>query len=199
MRLNKSRSTILILLLFSFLASDLTAQKKKRRKSREDRNRPEQVKPSFKDNLVYEINFGNPSFFGAGGSSSFNLALKPAVAYQLAKPVAAGVFVKGDYLFARIGTEEFSLLDYGFGTYAKFRLLDFLHLRAEYNYVSYSYDRVSRAVIREGFFEPLLGAGYRQGNGPWYFGGEVLFHLKEDVREYSGQVVELWIQASYKF
>jgi len=196
----KLRTVLIVLLTIVFFAPEAEAQKKKRRKTREDRDKPEKIKASFKDNLVYEVNFGNPSFFGVGGSSSFNLALKPAVAYKLAKPIAAGIYAKGDYLFVRQGGQEFSLLDYGFGTYAKLRVLDFLHLRGEFGYVSYSYERNSGIIQRGGFFEPMAGLGYRPGGeGPWHFGGEVLFHLNKDVREYSNQVVELWLQASYRF
>ena len=84
-------SFLLVLFMLLVFAEDAQAQRKKRRKSRE---KEELKEPglSFKDKMIYEIGFGNPSFIGGNGSSQFNIALKPAAGYKLHPRIGVGVF-----------------------------------------------------------------------------------------------------------
>lgn len=180
-------------------AEDASAQRKKRRKSREKEEVKDEMRKPFSQNMLYEIGFGNPSFLGGGGSSQFNIALKPAVGYKFGNRLGAGIFGKWDYLFVNQNGQEFSLHDYGVGAFTKFKIVDAFYLRAEYALQSYAYDRRSGVEIRENFLEPLIGAGYRSGFGTWVFGGEVMFHLNKDVRDYAAQVIEFWLKIDYNF
>ena len=205
MNIKKYSSFLLILFAMLFVADDANAQRRgtKKRKSRESEEVKDQrlsrTQSDFREKLTYEIGFGNPTFFGGGGQSQFNIALKPGVGYKLVDRVATGIFIKGDYTFANLGGQEFSLLDYGAGVFAKFKIVDAVYVRAEGTYQNYSYDRSLGITNRAGFLEPLLGAGYRSGFGDWVFGAEILFHMDRDVRTYAGQVYEFWLKIDYKF
>jgi len=197
--MKKYISYLLVLVILVMFAEDATAQRKKRRKSREKEEAREEFSKPWKDNMIYEIGFGNPSFIGGSGSSQFNIALKPGVGYKFHDRIAAGAFGKWDYLFVNQFGQEFSLHDYGVGLFTKFKIVEAFYLRGEYALQSYSYDRRTGFENRENFLEPLIGAGYRSGVGKWVFGGEVLFHLSRDVRNYAGQVIEFWIKIDYNF
>jgi len=205
MNIKKYCSFILILVAMLFFVDDANAQRRgtKKRKSRESEEvKDQRLKKSqsdFREKLTYEIGFGNPTFFGGGGRSQFNIALKPGIGYKLVDKVATGVFIKGDYLFATVNGQEFSLLDYGAGVFAKFKIIDAIYVRAEGVYQNYSYDRTLGIVSRTGFLEPMLGLGYRSGFGDWVFGGEILFHMDKSVRTFTNQVYEFWIKFDYKF
>lgn len=191
-------SFLLVFFILIIFVEDAQAQRKKRRKSREKEELKE-PKPSFSQNMIYEIGFGNPSFIGGNGSSQFNIALKPAVGYKLHSRIGTGVFVKWDYLFANIFGDEFSLHDFGTGVFAKFKIVDAFYLRGEYAYQSYAYNRQSNIIDRTNLYEPLVGAGYKSGIGTWVFGGELLFHLNKEVRDTAGQVYEFWLKIDYNF
>lgn len=205
MNIQKYLSFLLILVAMLFFVEDANAQRRgtKKRKSREaEEQKDERLnrgRPDFKEKLNYEIGFGNPTFFGGGGASQFNIALKPGVGYKLVDRVSTGLFVKADYTFANLGGQEFSLLDYGAGLFAKFKIIDAIYVRAEGTYQNYSYDRQFGITNRAGFIEPLLGLGYLSGYGDWVFGGEILFHMDKEVRTYAGQVYEFWLKLDYKF
>lgn len=205
MNIKKYSSFALILFAMLFFVDDANAQRRgtKKRTSRETEekknNRLGKSKSDIREKLTYEIGFGNPTFFGGGGQSQFNIALKPGVGYKLVDRVATGVFIKGDYTFANLGGQEFSLLDYGAGVFAKFKIVEAVYVRAEGTYQNYSYDRRLGITNRAGFLEPLLGLGYRSGVTDWVFGGEILFHMDKDVRDYAGQVYEFWLKIDYKF
>lgn len=197
-------SFLFVFIIMLFFIEDSYAQKRGKKKRRTDRTEQnqgrEEVDPSsLKEKLAYEIGFGNPTFFGSGGQSQFNLALKPGVAYKIASPVTAGVYIKADYTFANFNGQEFSLLDYGTGIFTRLKIVDVIYARAELAYQNYSYDRFSGALLRKGFVEPMAGLGYTPGLGDWQIGGELLIHLSKDVRDYAGQVYEFWIKANYRF
>jgi hypothetical protein len=209
MNVKKCFSFVLVFLLVGLSINEADAQRRgtKKRTSKTEKaedsrssSRSKDVGLDWKQNLVYEIGFGNPTFFGGGGQSQFNIALKPGVGYKIVDRVAAGVFIKGDYTFANLGGNEFSLLDYGAGLFAKFRVIDAIYIRAEGTYQNYSFDRRLNILNRGDFIEPLIGAGYRSSNGgPWAFGGELLFHMNREVRDFAGQVFEFWIKLDYNF
>lgn len=189
-------SLVFVFLLLS--TSDLDAQRKKKKRPSKDRDRTEDInRTDFRDKLIYDIGFGNPSFFSGGGGSQFNMALKPGVGYKITNALAAGVFVKADLIFYNSGGFEETLIDYGTGVFAKFKVIDALYLRGEYAYQSYEIS----AFNGGGRFkksEPLLGLGYRQGQGKWTFNLELLFHMDREIRD-RVQVYEFWLQAGYNF
>lgn len=172
---------------------------KKETEEKTSNTRDTKLSSDFRQKMIGEIGFGNPTFFGGGGASQFNIALKPGIGYKFVDRVAAGVFIKGDYTFANLGGQEFSLFDYGAGLFAKFLVIDAIYLRAEGVYQNYSYDRRTGVVLRDDFIEPMLGLGYRSGFGTWKFGGEILFHMDRDVRDYAGQIYEFWLKLDYNF
>lgn len=197
--MKKFLSYLMVVVMLIMFVEDATAQRKKRRKSRDREEAKEEITKPFSENMVYEIGFGNPSFLGGGGSSQFNIALKPAVGYKFHNRVAGGAFVKWDYLFANINGQEFNLHDLGAGIFGRLKIVDAIYFRAEYAWQSYSYDRISGVQTRANFLEPLIGAGYRSGYGKWVFGGEIMFHLNKNVRDYSQQVIEFWLKLDYNF
>jgi len=191
----KKFSVLSLIFIFCLLSvTEAEAQRKKRKRPR-DRDRTEEYSQSnFKENLIYEIGFGNPTFFSGGGGSQFNMALKPAAGYKFTDRLASGIFIKGDLVFVNSFGVENTFLDYGTGIFAKFKVIEALYLRGEYAYQNYD-----STAGRFDFTEPLLGLGYRQGAGKWTFNLELLFHMDRDVRDFTGQVYEFWLQAGYNF
>jgi len=194
-------SLVFVFLLLS--TSDLDAQRKKKKRPSKDKDRTEDInRTNFKDNLIYEIGFGNPTFFSGGGGSQFNMALKPGVGYKFTNSLAAGVFVKADLVFVNFGGQEATYIDYATGIFSKFKIIDALYIRGEFAYQSYeNYSNLPNYPILTGRFkkaEPLLGLGYRQGQGNWTFNLELLFHMDREIRD-RVQVYEFWLQAGYNF
>ena len=146
---------------------------------------------------MYEIGFGNPTFFAGGGGSQFNMAIKPGAGYKLSDRLAAGIFAKADLIFYNSGGFEETLIDYGTGIFTKFKVIDALYLRGEYAYQSYEISAFQGGG-RFNKAEPLLGLGYLQGQGKWTFNLELLFHMDREIRD-RVQIYEFWLQASYNF
>jgi len=197
------RKSIVLSLLFAFLflsVQDADAQRKRRTKKRPSKTEDSRDRAAFKEKLAYELSIGNPGFIGGGGSSQFNFAFKPGVGYLVSSRFSPGIFAKGDFLWINNGNGEFSLFDYGGGIFAKFKIVESFYLRGEYAFNSFAWNRNTGVISRENFTSPLLGAGYRsiQPGSNWAFGGELLFHLSEDVRTYNN-LYEFWIKFDYKF
>jgi len=198
------RKSIVLSLIFAFVmlsVVDAEAQRKRRTKKRPSKTERETDKPSFKQKLALDLGFGNPGFIGGGGSSTFNFALKPGVGYIVSSRFSPGVFTKGDFLWVNNGAGEFSLFDYGVGLFAKFKIVESIYLRGEYAFQSYSWNRNTGLINRENFTSPLLGLGYKSVNpgSNWGgIGGEILFHMDADVRNFNN-LYEFWIKYDYKF
>lgn len=199
--MKKFLSYMLVLVIMVMCAEDATAQRKKRRKSREKEEARDEFKKPWKQNMVYEIGFGNPSFLGGGGSSQFNIALKPGAGYKFNERLSAGGFVKWNYWFVNNFGNSENLHEYGVGAFARFKIIEALYLRGEYAFASYPFGITPTSVIyeRENFLEPLAGLGYRSGFGDWVFGGEALFHFNGNLRTYTNQALEFWLKVDYNF
>lgn len=202
----------LSLLFILTINTDMQAQSKKRKKrvvktestTRNSRLTDDDeitITKPWKERLTYEIGVGNISFFGGGSSNQFNIAFKPSVGYKIFDRLAAGVYLKGDYLFVNTNNEDFSLFDYGAGIYSRFRIIEALYLKGEFGYQSYAYERVAAniIIIQKSFLVPMIGAGYSSGFGKWKYGFEVLFNLNNDARDYSSKLIEYWLKFDYNF
>ena len=185
-----SIKSILVLFLLFAVFTEADAQSRKRRKSRtRTRGEVKEEKPSFSENLNYEIKFGNIGF-----GNSFSIALKPSVGYKFHKIASAGVGSRFAYTFInQVGTDDLSFFDYGFFTYGRVKLGSNFYLQGEYS--SYSFD----FATRENIFYPLFGGGYVSGFGDWMFGTELLFIGSDRARDNFNSVIEWWISASYRF
>ncbi len=196
----KIGSIIKAVMLFSFIILinyDVDAQTKKRRPKEEPtesrtrvRGEADSEKPSFTENLNYEIKFGNIGF-----SNQFSIALKPSVGYKFHKYGSAGVGSRLNYTFInRTAAPDLSFIDYGFFGYARARLGNSFYLQGEYTTYSLDFD-----TYRKNNSYPLFGAGYLSGYGDWTWGAELLFIGNGEARDDYGSVVEWWFSASYNF
>lgn len=179
------------------MVGDVDAQSKKRRKSRETtesrtrvRGEADEAKPSFSENLNYEIKAGNLGF-----NNSFTIAMKPSVGYKFHKYGSAGLGSRFQYTFInRTGIPDLSFFDVGVFGYARARLSNSIYLQGEYT--TYSIDL---GGSRKNNAYPMFGGGYLNGFGDWTYGLEILFVGQEEARDDLGQVIEWWFSASYNF
>lgn len=194
-------SMITFILAFLFLGFQEAEAQRTRSTSRSSSRTKKSDKPSFKDNLAYEIGIGNPGFSGQTGNTQIRLGLKPGVGYIVSQRFSPGIFAKTDYLFVNQFGTRFNLFDYGIGAFAKFKIVESIYLRGEYALQSYAFNRTTGNLGRSTFTEFLVGGGYKNVNpgSNWSWGGELLFHLNEDVRVVAGQIFEFWIKVDYKF
>lgn len=90
-------------------------------------------------------NFGDKLWYGGGfdvglSSSTFFLGLSPSVAYKLTPNLSAGLRLPLDYTYAKFFNSaneavNYNNLDYGIGTFSRFKFLRNLFVHAEYNYL----------------------------------------------------------------
>lgn len=186
-----SIKSLLLIFLVTLTVSDAFAQSRRSSRSSRSRVRGEEkeAKPTFAENLNYEIKLGN-----IGIGSSFAISLKPSVGYKFHKIASAGLGSRLYYTFInRVGPDQ-SFLDYGFFGYGRVKLGQNFYLQGEYTTYSLDYD-----VTRTNLLYPLFGLGYQSGYSDWTFGAELLFIGSEEARENIGSVVEWWFSASYNF
>lgn len=199
------KKSIVLSLIFAFFflgLADAEAQRKRRTKKRTSRTEATEDRVSFKDKLAWEIGIGNPNFSSFQGVSTFSMGLKPGLGYIVSSRLSPGIFTKAEYLFQNVqGTDNINLFDYGAGAFLKFKIVESIYLRGEYTFQSYGWDRGNQLIGRADFWEPLIGVGYKQINpgSNWNLGGEVLFHTKDAVRDYSNSIIEFWIKFDHKF
>ncbi len=206
--MNKKRylSLFLILLGMLFVIEDAHSQRrgKKKRRTTEKTERKQVDETSWKQNLAYEIGFGNPTFFG-GNTSVFNIALKPGIAYKLHDRISVGLALKGDYVWANDpGFGEFTLFDFGVGAFTRFKIVDQFYTRFEYNRTRYQRWVVNPQfntgeIVDFPFYEPMAGLGYIYSGNNWNFGIEYNFHLNRDLRTTLSRIGEFWFKADYNF
>ena len=186
-------SSLLIAIFLFTCVLDADAQRRKKRRVRPgEREELKEPRPTFTDQLNYEIKLGNIGF-----GSQFSLSLKPNVGYKFYKYASAGVGSRIYYtLINRTGIQDLTLFDYGFFGYGRLRLGESFYLQGEYTTLSLDLDTAGRRALNY----PLVGAGYLSGNGgPWKGGFEILLIANDEARDNLGQVVEWWFNFSYNF
>ena len=108
------------------LAISITADAQSSRKKK---------KQTFTDHLW----FGGGLGLGVGGST-FNFGISPMVGYKFTENFSAGVRVPLDYTYAKLfssnGTNAvYSNLDFGLGTFTRYKIFRGIFAHAEYNYL----------------------------------------------------------------
>lgn len=187
------------ILMFSLDASAQNRKKRKRPTERPDDSRKEKEITPFKDNLIYEIKFGN---IALGQSTS--IAFKPAVSYPLTDRISAGLAGKYQFTFfnfqAPMDDEFFS--DYGLGLFARGRIIEFIHLQVEYDlnwYQNFIFENNEFNKFFEFFPGLLVGGGYNSGFGDWTYGLDVLFMATNSLRDRSSFPFEIYGGFTYNF
>ncbi len=188
------------ILMFSLDASAQNRKKRKRPTERPDDSRKEKEITPFKDNLIYEIKFGN-ILLGNVTSISF----KPAVSYKITEHISGGLAAKYQFFFVNNPSplEDKFYSDYGLGIFARGRIFESIHLQLEYDlnwYYNIDNTQPLEDIVFYEFFPGVLaGAGYSSGFGDWAYGLDVLFMATNSLRDRTGFPFEIYGGFTYNF
>lgn len=187
-----SKSIILILLL-SFLAESIVAQ---RTRTRANTRNDQRTQVPVSQKFAFAANMGNFGFSNGG----FSFSAKGMAGYKFAKPLVAGVSTKVFYEIFSLPGQDLSLFSYGAGLFGRLTILEQFFAQAEYNITSYDSDPLVNNfnTQRDTYNYPMVGGGYESGFGPWKYGLMMLFNLNDQTRDVAG-FGEYWITFSYNF
>ena len=189
-----------VLLIIQLSFTDVYAQRvtRKRPSSRETTerrsSRDKEPKPTFKDQLNYEIKLGNLGF-----GNGFLLDLKPNVGYKFHKYGTAGIGLRSRYSFYTFqNAKDQGYYSFGGFGHVKARLGESFYLQGEFHALRYN-DITGFEEIKEVLVYPTVGAGYLSGGDQWKYGIEAVFIANEAARSNFGTALEWWINFSYNF
>jgi hypothetical protein len=193
-----SKSGIIILsgifLMTLGLWETADAQRRVPSDKRDERRQPRDYDMvGFADNLNYEIVIGNIGGFG----NIFNVSLKPRVGYRFGDYFTTGLGGKISYTFFNnaFGPNQ-SFFDYGALGFARIKIANVVYVQGEYTRQRFQ----ETSNTARTFNYPLAGLGYASGNPDgWSYGFEIMAILNDNVRNFRNEVVEYWINISYRF
>ena len=175
-----------ILLIVLICVDSLDAQRRRSRRTTDDNQQT-----SIADKINYEIRLGNLAF-----GSGFAIGAKPSVGYKINNYITAGGSFRFDYEFINgtFGTQDFSLLSYGPGLFARGKFVSNFYLQGEYTF--FNFDNIDTRFNRS---FPSLGLGMVQGGDNWKYNLELMFILDDLSRDFLGNTVEFWFSFSKNF
>tara|TARA_B100000497_G_C7668617_1_gene403291 strand:- start:1022 stop:1594 length:573 start_codon:yes stop_codon:yes gene_type:complete len=184
-------TSLLILITYTALQSQ-----RSRTRDRDNRSSRYEEDNGLKENLWYGISLGNLYFF-----NDFSISTKVQGGYKPVDRVSIGLQGKMYFDFINRIQQDISLFSYGGGPEVRIKISEDFFAIGEYNLMSIEGVNFNGITSRESYTYPTAGIGYRQGQGPWTFGAQLLFIFSEDARSPAvlDRAVDYWIDFNYKF
>lgn len=140
---------------------------------------PAKTKPSkpFKERIYYGGNIGLS--FG----SYTMVGIYPLVGYKITPKLSAGVKVAYEYIVDKRYSSDYTTSNYGGSIFARYRLIKWLYLHAEYAGLNYELYNELGESNREWVPFLLVGAGFSQNlGGNVWLNIQVLFDVLQNNR-----------------